>query len=179
MGPLTYGSRIFAEDFEQASNYQIMTNSSWAADPFYFMLRAISADMTDGERVYWTFENQRRAQAQVIVQASSRILGAARPALNPGSAIGNEEHGENEDDEDTSDEEESPEPVPVCPRWFEITEYMFENRAPLQLALDTMDFEIPEGTFYRYVMDRGGLQITPAEFREFLRCANHTDDLFQ
>ncbi|KAE9378280.1 hypothetical protein N431DRAFT_461813 [Stipitochalara longipes BDJ] len=60
----------------------------------------------------------------------------------------------------------------------EITQYLFANRAPLELALNTMDFDIPEPTLYRYIMNRGGLDITPAELRQFLFTANNKKQLF-
>jgi hypothetical protein len=64
-----------------------------------------------------------------------------------------------------------------CSRWDEITKYLFKNRGPCQLALDTMAWA-SEPTFYRYIRDRGGLEITPREFRNFLGVANERCELF-
>lgn len=67
---------------------------------------------------------------------------------------------------------------PQCPRWNEITTYLFANRGPEELALDSMNFDIPEPTFYRCIQDRGGIDLSPYEFREFLICADHRSILF-
>jgi hypothetical protein len=64
-----------------------------------------------------------------------------------------------------------------CPRYEEIKEYLFTNRGPLQLALDTMGI-LSEPAFYRYIRDRGGISLTPMELREFLGYANERRELF-
>lgn len=62
----------------------------------------------------------------------------------------------------------------------DLTEHLFANRGPLELALDAMTFDILEPTLYRYILDRGGLTITPAEFRQFLLPirGNYFSDIF-
>ncbi|KAB8288102.1 hypothetical protein EYC80_010235 [Monilinia laxa] len=64
-----------------------------------------------------------------------------------------------------------------CPRWNEITGYLFDNRGPLKLALDGMEI-LSEPTFFRYIRDHGGIKLTPMEFRGFLGVANQREELF-
>jgi len=71
-----------------------------------------------------------------------------------------------------------PEVTYHCPRWDEITSYLFNNRGPLELALDTMG-TIPVPSFYRYIRDRGGISLTPLEFRNFLGVASAKGELFR
>ena len=66
-----------------------------------------------------------------------------------------------------------------CPRWGEITRYLFNNRGPGELALDTMIFDMPEPTLYKYILERGGLDITTEEFRQFLAFADYKKELFR
>lgn len=65
----------------------------------------------------------------------------------------------------------------TCPRWSEITSYLFQNRGPCQLALDTMSI-LPVSSFYRYIRDCGGISLTPLEFWNFLGTANDRYELF-
>lgn len=62
--------------------------------------------------------------------------------------------------ESESDLEAEDEETFECPRWGEITQYLFNNRGPGELALDTMIFDMPEPTPYKYILERGGLDIT-------------------
>lgn len=64
-----------------------------------------------------------------------------------------------------------------CPRWNDITGYLFENRGPLGLALDTMEIS-SEPSFFRYIREHGGIQLTPMELRGFLGVANDRGELF-
>lgn len=64
-----------------------------------------------------------------------------------------------------------------CPRWDDITQYLFDNRAPGELSLDTMTIlSVP--LFYRYIRNHGGIDLTPMEFRNFLGVANERKELF-
>ncbi|TGO07039.1 hypothetical protein BTUL_0342g00060 [Botrytis tulipae] len=64
-----------------------------------------------------------------------------------------------------------------CPRWNDITEHLFGNRGPLELALDTMEL-LSEPTLFRYIRDHGGINLTSLEFRNFLGVANEKRELF-
>ncbi|KAF7895821.1 uncharacterized protein EAF01_009783 [Botrytis porri] len=64
-----------------------------------------------------------------------------------------------------------------CPGWNDITEHLFSNCEPLELALDTTELlSVP--TLFRYVRDHGGINLTSFEFRNFLGIANEKRDLF-
>lgn len=58
-----------------------------------------------------------------------------------------------------------------------IMRYLNQNRGPLELGLDTMGF-VSEPTLYRYIRDRGGLDITPQILRSFLAKCNEKRELF-
>lgn len=68
-------------------------------------------------------------------------------------------------------------PAPSCPWYEEIKKYLFANRDPLELALDTMRI-LPETTFYRYIHDYGGIELTARELRSFLCVASNDRELF-
>ncbi|KAH7360491.1 hypothetical protein BKA65DRAFT_186147 [Rhexocercosporidium sp. MPI-PUGE-AT-0058] len=51
-------------------------------------------------------------------------------------------------------------------RHAEIKDYLFKNTR--ELALDTMDFSMPEHILFDYVLVNGGLNITADEWRDFL-----------
>lgn len=65
----------------------------------------------------------------------------------------------------------------VCPRYDEIRTYLLGQRGANELALDTMTV-LSEPQFYRYIRDRGGIQISAQEFRAFLWTANERHELF-
>lgn len=75
-----------------------------------------------------------------------------------------------------------PEPqyiIPPCPRQQDITLYLRSHRRDGQLCLDTMDFEIPEWTLYRYIQtyfrtQNTGFSITPKEWTNYNDNCNST-----
>ncbi|KAG4429548.1 hypothetical protein IFR05_014971 [Cadophora sp. M221] len=91
------------------------------------------------------------------------------------------QYGERDDNEDEDFEMKLPEipvmPTPSCPRYDEIKRYLFANRDPLELALDTMRI-LPESTFYRYIRDHGRITISAHELRTFLHMALDNWELF-
>lgn len=82
-------------------------------------------------------------------------------------------------DSNESGDEDIVEDEYECPpsEWERITEYLWANRGPYQLGLDTMRW-LPEPVFLRYILDRGGLDITPRQLRCFLAEANKRAVLF-
>lgn len=64
-----------------------------------------------------------------------------------------------------------------CPRFNEIQNFLFKNR--LELALDSMDFPVPEHTLYNYILERGGIQLDADEWRAFLRICRDKKNLFR
>ncbi|KAH8586422.1 hypothetical protein B0O99DRAFT_585965 [Bisporella sp. PMI_857] len=74
----------------------------------------------------------------------------------------------------------NPIPSPLKDSHYQsISSYLLKNRGPLELALDTMDFDIPEATLYRYIIERGGLIISPRDFRSFLIQADKKGEYFE
>jgi hypothetical protein len=71
---------------------------------------------------------------------------------------------------------EKPE-IPFSPRWHEIIDYLFNNR--LELALDTMDFRMPQHTLYDYVMRREEISLSSDEWRDFLEVCSAMKLLFK
>ncbi|KAF8856528.1 hypothetical protein BDZ45DRAFT_790328 [Acephala macrosclerotiorum] len=79
--------------------------------------------------------------------------------------------------EDELDSGEVPAVRFSCPRWDEITQYLFENRAPGDLSLDTTTI-ISLPVLYRYIRNHGGIDLSPTELRNFLGVANERKELF-
>ena len=174
-GPLTRGTRLLAGDDDLADSYKLIQRAV-LDNPNYFVQLEIKADMTEEQAAWVTSENGRRMHALGILQALEKnmISEADKVYLDTFRKMDVEDNNW----EGESDEDEDPEPKPNCPRWEEIVGYVLRNRGPLELAWDTMNFEIPEPTLYRYIMKRGGLKITPMEWRAFLRVANYRGELF-
>lgn len=76
-----------------------------------------------------------------------------------------------------------PNRVADCPEFGYIQEYLFKNR--LQLALDSMDFEMPENTLYSYIITNGnitlpqGSKFEPKMWRAFLQVCHQRKHLFK
>jgi len=159
MGPVSVGTRRFADDPVDAG-YTILVGDTQQImfDQYIWM------NMTAEDQSFIRVENARRARTVQIYMSMMLPLGSASSA-NPQLV------------KDKSDEKEE-EQIFECPRWDEITQYLFANRGPSELALDTMTFDTPEPSLYRYIVDRGGLDITPTEFRQFLLYANNKKQLF-
>lgn len=173
MGPLTYGT--WRNTYDDAGGYTETTNTDFA-DPFYFNVPVFHAQMTQREVQYQTLEYNRRQHAQRIILARYNYTTVIQPA----HSIPDWDSSSGSESDDDLDEPTRPWVCPPCPRWNEITQYLFNNRGPLDLALDTMDFDMPEQNLYKYILDRGipgGL--TPREFRNFLINAHSRGVLFE
>jgi len=68
-------------------------------------------------------------------------------------------------------------PLTDCPQFTQIQQYLFANRQ--ELALDSMNFPMPECTLYSYILANGGITLTPDIWRAFLEICNHTPYLFK
>lgn len=171
MGPLTYGSRRLVDSELKAASFSPLTNPGFP-DKRYFETPVINDGMTDAEKRYWELEYLRRQHAREILNARYRELLIVQILPLP-------THEDSESD--TSDEATEEWQCPPCPRWKEISQYLIDNRGPLELALDSMDFDIPEANLYRYIQDCGGLVdgLTPLEFRNFLVYAHTQGRLFE
>jgi hypothetical protein len=176
MGPITYGTRTLNKDRYEVAKYSSISNTAFESVGYYDEL-VPNNSMTDQEKVEMGFELGRRHHTSAIMR---RQLNTIRSIANMDDVL-YERSVEEVDSSDTSDEESDPQPAPTFdyPRYLEISEYLFDNRNPLELALDTMDFDMPEATLYRYIQNRGGLAISPQEFRNFLIYADSQNDLFR
>lgn len=171
MGPLTFGTQRFTWHQQRYNNTTEIRSSNLAHVP-------VDISMTFEQAARCKEENRRRSQASNIVASVTKDR-----ALQ--SAYGNLGADNQRDDildafdcaSDTDDEED--EKKPTCPRWREIRQYLFNTRGPSDLAWDSMTFEIPEWTLYRYIQMRGGLAITSDEWHDFLVFAHHKTNLFQ
>jgi hypothetical protein len=161
MGPLSVGTRRFADDPVDAG-FQMLIGPN----QHITVEVDIWSNMSAEQQTYFRVENLRRSRAMQIYQSMTQSTESSSHPPNPLL----------EKDEDFNEKAEVL--IFECPRWDEITQYLFTNRGPLELAFDTMTFDIPEPTLYRYVMDRGGLAITPEEFRQFLLFTNNKKQLF-
>jgi hypothetical protein len=176
MGPLTYGARRFSDDPDEAQSFTLLQDPR-VTQRTYVWHEPIHEGMPHHIKVALRWENLRRSHVQGIVNSTGSSRNKQPKGTNPENEKDNVINAK--DEVDTEDEDGEDEIVPACPRWFEITEYLFDNRGPLELALDTMTFDMPEATLYRYIMNRGGLNITTGEWRVFLRHCNFRDDLFK
>ena len=134
--------------------------------------------MTASQVAQWTEENKRRARARNIITTitQNQTLQLGSGYLDPDY----QRHGTLTAWDSSSDtEDEEVEKTPTCARWREIRHYLFNTRGPSDLAWDSMTFEIPEWTLYRYIQARGGLALTPGEWHEFLVFADYRKKLFQ
>lgn len=163
MGPLTYGSVV---------DYQVETlHPNGAPDEVSMNFHIEEAneilprplDPALGQNIQ-QLKQERSLEAERIMRLIERPK--PMPQRPPSPTFSDEDDGSD---------------FPVvysCPRYDEIKAYLCQNRHYEQLALDTMDFDIPERTLYRYILDRGGLGITPLEFRNFLYTASERREMF-
>ncbi len=123
----------------------------------------LSDDMTESEEVLTRAENARRTRAaQILRRVSSRVKLPPEPLEYP-------------------DDPDPVEPEHVCLRWDEIAQFLFDNREPGKLALDSLDFPMPEQTMLSHVVNLAvpPFAITAEEFREFLWVCHQRRLLFR
>lgn len=175
MGPLTYGTRTINKDRYDVAKY---TSLSGFGRVGYFDEIAIDNSMTDQEKYEKSFEISRRNHAREVIKRRNVFL-------SNNTNMEEDLYGKIVDEDDISDTEDeesdlqSATPTFDKQRYFQISQYLFDNRLPLELALDTMDFDMPEATLYRYIQNRGGLTIKPQEWRNFLLYTDSQNLLFR
>jgi hypothetical protein len=165
MGPLGYGTRVVIGDPRRIETMGRLEKRDYESgvNEGVFEDTAICEGWTEGEK-------EEALTRNAMAVRSRRIFDAMRM----------------ENFRDVDDEEENLQtefgnsplrPRYSCPRYEEIKEYLFANRGPLQLALDTMGI-LSGPAFYRYIRDRGCISLTPIKFRSFLGVANERRELF-
>ncbi|KAE8441085.1 hypothetical protein EG329_005880 [Mollisiaceae sp. DMI_Dod_QoI] len=162
MGPLKYGYRTVDAADKQQNKYPSNFDDSLAPNIGAPEKTVLNDRMTAAKKETAIAEQIRSLQAQKILEAANRKPSEPRDANF---------------EQDRYLGKEPPSVKYTCPRWNEITKYLFDNRAPGELALDTMTI-LSEPTFYRYIREHGGISLTAMEFRNFLGVANEKGRLF-
>lgn len=179
MGPITFGTRLRAEDHEHLNNLRYNRSFSKLISKYSGPMPHTRMNTTPRER----WQNAQFEKAAKIARAlfshRKEKFYPCSTFLIPGQFPPPAEEYESDTDSMYSDGYNDDYENPLCPRWEEITEYMFRNRGPGELALDTMTFDIPEHVLYKYILQRGGLDITAEEFRDFLAMAHKKLELFR
>lgn len=163
MGPLTYGSVVDyrAETFRPNGTTKEVSMNFRIIDARENLPHPLNPALNENVQ---QLERERGMEAERIMRLIERPQ--SMPQRPPSPTFSDEDDGSD---------------FPVvysCPRYDEIKAYLCRNRHYEQLALDTMDFDMPERTLYRYILDRGGLEITPLEFRNFLYTASERREMF-
>jgi hypothetical protein len=135
----------------------------------YHTLRLLSPtpiddEMSDADKAVLDFENERIRRARRIRDQLSVLLDTASTIKQTQGNIrvsGPSSHC----------------PFPPrseCPkstRFNEIRDYLFENR--LELALDTLNFQMPEHIMYAHILRNGKIDLTADEWRSFLEVCHY------
>lgn len=181
MGPLTVGTRIFSKQDETPDDmFNVVASSNMqdhyetlrfrpeldlsSLDSGAIIHRAIQVDKIFN-RMGLSPELREKARASNISLILETGTDGQLNGPNAFSYITANPFDPLPDDEEIPDQEYR------CPRWLEIVAYMCRNRAPLQLALDTMG-TLPVPLFYRYIRERGGITLSGLELWNFLGVAN-------
>jgi hypothetical protein len=184
MGPLKYGYRTLdSGDRTQRNQGPAKVSGYGSGNGFLYQEKPgdyvlFKTSMTATERAAKTAEGKRTAQAGLIHEAMNKRRRLNPSPLNssPRTSSGSTS-ASSEPDDFVGPLEQPPVVQYTCPRYNEIRQYMFDNRAPGRLALDTMTI-LSEPQFFRYVRDCGGINLTGLEFRNFLGVADQRGELF-
>jgi len=162
MGPRTYGSRC---DKGLDLMNTVVVNFP---DGDFSQDIVVKDTMTDEEKEGVNFENDRRAQMRKIGTAMDVFRLRPDPEDLQSSSTSSME---------LDDNYEEPVFYPRSTRHEEIRQFFFTNWAAL--ALDSLDFEIPEHLLFSYVVRAGLSDLTPTEWRAFLLRCEELEDLFR
>ncbi|KAE9376538.1 hypothetical protein N431DRAFT_462367 [Stipitochalara longipes BDJ] len=157
MGPRTYGFR-----FNRVVNLP--------TDPLNFpdgdvRDNAIIKDrMTDNEKQTINFENDRRAQTRRVKAAMEQLRSVPKPAVPQQISTSSTGQVNNYIE---------PRFEPPSYQFYKIRQFLFANR--VSLALDSLNFEIPEHLLYSYIVEAGLSDLSPTEWRGFLiQCSKNS-----
>lgn len=164
MGPLTEGSR------DQFPPAQIQVRRRLVNRKPVPSVVSIGDSLSEGEQTALEFHNQQNARArrirdqlQTYTNSANVIMETQQDMILFGQAI-------------PPPPEKLP-GYPSCTRYVEIQDYLFANR--LELALDTLNFKMPEHVMFAHVSRKGGLNITADEWRAFLEVCEFRRVLFK
>jgi hypothetical protein len=161
MGPKVLGMRIELKQAEQKSDYKyedVVIDS-------YPQLIPLTNKMNLAEATAARIQNTRVRSLERIKSAMD-LADAQRRELQEKLKLPKVGLGLEAPDNGGVFEEIAP---LSCPRYKEISQYLLANRRQGKLCLDTMKFEIAENTLLNYILELGGLVISPEEWRDFLR----------
>jgi len=169
MGPLGYGTRTVIGDPRMPKTIERLEKRDYESGVYEGIFEDTAIREGSTER-----EKEEALTRNAMAVRSRQIFDAMRTKNFRGEGI-NTEHGE-ERDLQAGLRHPLPTPEYLCPKYEEIKEYLLANRGPLELALDTMGI-LSEPAFFRYIRDRGGISLTPMEFRSFLGIASGRREL--
>lgn len=180
MGPLEYGYRTISPIARGQGNCRPVRKSGFLYQQGPGDYNVSTKALTEAERMAQLAKGKRMTQAGMIVEAvnntKKKKSRANPPSSNPN--LGSSSLAEASEQHDFVGPVEQPPKVQyTCPRYDEIKKYLLDNRAPGELALDTMTI-LSEPQFYRYIREHGGINLTGLEFRNFLAVADQKGELF-
>lgn len=190
MGPFKYGYRIIGPSPGQSGNTisagmqpgsspgsasDLLARTNMTAAESAALAGLIQRSRNAGQM--WESVNSKKRKRPDTSTSSSNKRQRPNTGTSSGSGSGSNSTPEPDEDDFIGPLEPIPTVAYTCPRYDEIKQYLFANRAPKKLALDTMSI-LSEHQFYRYIRDNGGIQLTGMEFRSFLAVADSRGELF-
>lgn len=184
MGPRTIASRLLATEMDLPFTWSKAFEKPEPANI------VIDETMTELEKTTAGLENLRRDRARRLLAAIGGSQNSAprgnidpmdvdSPPPTPTDPNHCEVVGKTFTDLNSIVSEEVYPPLPPCPRYNEIRDYLLANRSQGRLCLDTMDFEIPAFTVLQYIRDFGGINLTREEWIGFLENCYNQHELFE
>jgi hypothetical protein len=168
MGPLTKGSRFIYPAYENERGSQI-SNTHAVTE-----MIIIDHELLEEDRLALDYENQRRTRAKRIqdqlkkyTDEASSIIFAQHELIQSGKMFG----------EAAPRPPTRPAESASCARYPEIRAFLFANR--LVLALDTLNFRMPEHMMYTHILRTCKIDLTAEEWRSFLEACHVRKLLFK
>jgi len=161
MGPRTYASR-YGKKLDLKAGPINFPDADFGEEV------VIKDTMTDDEKHIVDFENDRRAQIRRMKAAMEEFKSRPVPEA-PDQLLTSPM--------EVVDNYIEPHFIPPSNRHQEIQQFLFANWDAL--ALESMDFEIPEHLLYSYVVRAGLSDLTPTDWRAFLLECTRTAELFR
>lgn len=177
MGPLTLGTRIFGmNDPNQPEWLGYITAGAPNKISSALKIMGLDPNLADAYDKAYLMQADNIYQRLGMAPADRKQLNHSKASL---TATGGRKQADlTEHRYDTlPDEEEIPPWDITSPRYQEIRTHLLANRGPLELALDTMNI-LPFPTFYRYIRERGGINLTAMELWNFLGEATKRQEFF-
>jgi hypothetical protein len=161
MGPRTYGTRF-------RLGLRVAVDRVSFPDGGPIENAVVDDSVPVEEFLAMQYENDRRTQVRRIKAAMEQILASQSLTGSIGGA-----HGSLIPVQSTYVE---PPFDPPSVRFDEIRKFLFNKRATL--AMDSLHFEIPEHILYSYIVSAGFTDLSPTDWRAFLRLCNTMSTLF-